>query len=580
MRSIQVLLALAASFWLPGAAYCDTHVKMPMRDGVRLCALVFHPRAAGRVPTILIRTPYNKGVANPYESFIRRGYNVVIQDVRGRYHSGGEFDPLNQEGRDGYDTIEWIAKQPWSDGQVGMLGGSYVGIAQWKAALANNPHLKAIFPVVSGYDDYLDRFYSTGGAFKLAHRLEWMSENLRAPGFEKPDFQKFIFHLPLRTSDAAATGQTNEMYQAVLDHPVYDEWWKRLSVREAIAKLRVPVFSVGGWYDNFGESDLEAFAALAKRGAAVRTLIGPWPHNMSMKFAGVDYGPGAVAPIRELQHEWFDYWMKTPAKARKPLGPPLRLFVMGANRWRDESQWPPAGTREISYYLSSDGNANSSEGEGRLRRSPGVDEPADRYTYDPRNPVPTAGGAICCNPKVFPWGPLDQRAVERRSDVLVYTTEPLKRDLEVLGPLRVVLYVSTSAPDTDFTAKLVDVFPDGRARNLSDGILRMRYRNGIDRVASAAHPSEIYPITIDTGVTANVFLKGHSVRLEISSSNFPRFDRNPNTGRPIAGETALRTANQTVYHGRQYPSRILLPVSRAFSNPQMSLKSRIVSNAR
>jgi hypothetical protein len=357
------------------------------------------------------------------------------------------------------------------------------------------------------------------------------------------------------------------MFQKALDHPAYDAWWKAMSVREAIAKIRAPVFSVGGWYDNYVESDLEAFTALRKGGRAVRTLIGPWPHNMSMKFTGVEFGPDSVAPVRQLQHEWFDCWMKAPRQARGEMpGPPLRIFVMGANRWRDEREWPPARAHEVAYYLSSHGAANSLAGEGELRPSPPAAEPPDRYTYDPRNPAPTAGGPVCCNPKVFPWGPVDQRAVERRQDVLVYSTQPLQREMEVTGPLRVVLYVSTSAPDTDFTAKVVDVFPDGAARNLSDGILRFRYRNGLDKPAPAAHPGEIYPIMIDAGVTSNVFLKGHSIRLEVSSSNFPRFDRNPNTGRPVAGETELRVANQTVYHGRQYPSRIVLPVAGASRN--------------
>jgi putative CocE/NonD family hydrolase len=238
---------------------------------------------------------------------------------------------------------------------------------------------------------------------------------------------------------------------------------------------------------------------------------------------------------------------------------PVHIFVMGANRWRDEQEWPLARTQYTQLYLASKGHANSLTGDGALAWTLEKKSKPDEFAYDPRFPVPTMGGAVCCDPKVFPWGPMDQRSVEKRNDVLVYTSQPMKRELEVTGPIKVVLYVSTSAPDTDFTAKIIDVFPNGEARNLTDGILRMRYRHGLDK-AELAQPREIYPLTIDAGVTSNVFLPGHKIRVEISSSNFPRFDRNQNTGRAIADETALATAQQSVYHGRTYPSHVLLPV--------------------
>ncbi len=530
-----------------------------MRDGVHLSANVFRPSGAARVPAILYRTPYGKGVdiTPNYQAFVDHGYAVVVQDVRGRHDSEGAFRPLDQEGRDGYDTIEWIARQPWSDGRVGMTGGSYLGIVQWKAALLNNPHLKAIFPWVSGSDDYRDRFYSPGGALKLGNRLLWMYENLRVPGY-RADFSKYVLHLPLRTSDRSATGQTSEMYQAALRHPAYDGFWRGISTREQSAKINVPAFVVGGWYDNFVQSDLEGFAALQRRSGVHRLMIGPWPHDMRMKFAEADFGPDAIVPLRGVQFQWFDQWLKgkdTPLLS----APPVRIFVMGANRWRGEREWPLTRAQLTAYYLSSKGQANTLRGNGGLGPRPPRKAPPDRYDYDPRNPVPTRGGAVCCNPKVFPWGPMDQRGVEGRADVLVYTSPPLKRDLEVTGYIRVVLYASTTARDTDFTAKLVDVFPDGRARNLTDGILRLRYRDSLEKPALAA-PGEVYRLTLDAGATSNVFLKGHRIRLEISSSNFPRFDRNPNTGRAIADETELRKATQTVYHDREHPSHILLPV--------------------
>ena len=542
------------------------HVPVRMRDGVTLYANVFLPgpeiAPRVRVPAILVRTPYGKWdeLSANYQALVDHGYAVVVEDVRGRYESDGTFQPLTQEPADGSDTIDWIARQPWSDGKVGMAGGSYLGIAQWKAALAGNPHLKAIFPVVSGNDDYRDRFYSPGGAAKLGNRLEWMSENLNVFGYH-PDFTRFIWHLPLLTADVAATGRESEMYQQALAHPAFDGFWQAISTREHLDKIRVPVFAVGGWYDNFVESDLDAFSALHKSSGLNRVLVGPWPHNMSIKFPGVDFGPDSSAPIRALEIEWFDQWLMgkdTPLVSQ----PPVKVFLMGANRWIEAREWPPEGARAHDFYLQSAGNANTLAGDGALAEGPLQRMPrqsADRFVFDPRNPAPTRGGAVCCNPRIFPWGPMDQRPVEERRDVLVYSTPPLRHDVEIMGPVKAVLYVSTSVRDTDFTAKLVDVFPDGTARNLTDGILRLRYRNSLEQ-AEPAQPGQIYQVTVDAGVTGNVFLKGHRIRLEISSSNFPRFDRNPNTGTAVARETRLLKASQTLYHDRKHPSRLVLLV--------------------
>lgn len=558
MRLLILTLACGAGFAAaPKPILKLLRVPVPMRDGARLSANVFLPTDHARLPAILVRTPYNKGsdIIPNYKAFVDRGYAVIVQDVRGRYESDGAFDPLAQEPADGNDTINWIARQPWSNGKIGMIGGSYLGIAQWKAALENNPHLKAIFPVVSGDDDYRDRFYSTGGAIKLGHRLEWLAENVKAPGYE-PDFNKFVWHLPLRTADLAATGRTVESYQRAVDHPIFDSFWRALSTKEHLDKIHIPVFAVGGWYDNYVESDLEAYAALRKNSGLNRILIGPWPHNMSYKFPEADFGPAGSIAVRRLQLDWFDQWLMGKDSALVST-PPMQVFVMGANQWREEREWPPAAARTKSLYLDSNGHANTLEGDGFLRDRPARRDAEDDYTYDPHDPVPTRGGAVCCNPLVFPWGPLDQRPVEKREDVLVYSTGPLRSDLEVIGPVKVVLYVASSARDTDFTAKLVDVFPDGFARILTDGILRLRYRDSVER-AVPANPGEVYEVCVDAGVTANVFQKGHRIRLEISSSNFPRFDRNPNTGGRIADETRLWKASQVIYHGRERASRVEL----------------------
>jgi putative CocE/NonD family hydrolase len=368
--------------------------------------------------------------------------------------------------------------------------------------------------------------------------------------------------LPLRSADVAATGQTSSMFQEAVAHPSYDSFWKSISVREQLDQIRVPVFSVGGWFDNFVESDLDAYERLRKNSGVDRILIGPWPHNKAVKLEGVDFGPDSDVPLRSIQMEWFDQFLKgkdTPLLSRAPV----RIFVMGVNRWLDAPEWPPPARQE-RFYLESRGQANTLAGDGRLYLHP-PSEPAaksgvsDRFVFDPQDPVPTTGGAACCNPKVFPWGPKDQRAVEQRRDVLVYTTAPLRKDLEVVGTVRVVLYAATSARDTDFTAKLVDVFPNGRAQNLTDGILRLRYRKSLEK-PELARPGEICKLTIDAGVTGNVFQKGHRIRMEISSSNFPRFDRNPNTGDAVADATELRKATQTVYHDARRPSYLVLPV--------------------
>jgi len=529
-----------------------------MRDGVRLYANVFLPSENARVPAILVRTPYGKGeeLAPNYQALLHHGFAVMVEDVRGRYESEGEFAPLTQEPADGDDTLNWMARQPWCDGKIGMAGGSYLGIVQWKAALAANPHLKAIFTVVAGDDDYRDRFYSTGGAMKLGNRLEWLSENLKTQGYH-PDFNRFVWHLPLRTADVAATGHVCGLFQQAVAHPSFDGFWRSISTREQLDKIRVPVFAVGGLYDNFVESDLEAFTALHRSSALNHVLIGPWPHNMSSKFTGIDFGADSTVPVRSLTIDWFDQWLN--GKDAPAASAPMRIFVMGSDTWLEDREWPPERARARNFYLAGHGHANTLAGDGALDDAPPAHAAADRFTFDPRDPVPTRGGAVCCNPRVFPWGPMDQRPVEQRRDVLVFTTRPLEQDLESVGPVKAVLYVATDQRDTDFTAKLVDVFPDGYARNLTDGILRLRYRNSLER-PEPARPGEVYQIELDAGIASNQFLKGHRIRVEISSSNFPRFDRNPNTGGAVAGETRLLKANQTVFHDRKHPSRLVLMV--------------------
>ena len=567
-----VTFAVAAVCAAEGTMERSIDVRVTMRDGVKLSTNVFRPPGTGRWPALLIRTPYDKGddLLPTYRLFIDNGYAVVVQDVRGRYDSEGLFEPMVQEGPDGEDTLYWIGHQPWSDGKVGMLGGSYVGIVQWQAALRGSPYLKAIFPLVSGFDDYYDRFYSRGGAMKWGHRLMWIAENLRAPGFKTPDFNRFIYHLPERTADRAVAGRTVEWYQHTLNHPSYDEFWRKLSTRQHLDRVKVPVFAMGGWFDNYGQSDLEAFAELRRLGRTAHVAIGPWAHNFSEKLA-IDFGPESALPVRRMQLAWFDHWLK----GRDTIAnlPPARIFTMGENKWHDLTEWPP-GDSILTMYLGGKKKANSVFGSGTLEARQPVRASKDEFVYDPRKPVPTRGGPICCNVKVLPPGPMEQKTVEGRNDVLVYTSPALVEDTEVTGVIRALLYISTSAPDTDFTAKLVDVAPDGSAMSVTDGILRLRYRHGTSR-PQLVQPDKVYPVQIDVGSTSIAFRAGHRIRLEVSSSNFPRFDRNPNTGRPIADELELRIARQTVYRGGRYPSMLVLPVVRRHSSKLGALHSRL-----
>ncbi len=549
-----------SSTYIPAGVRAEMGVAVRMRDGVELAADVYRPQATGRFPTILVRTPYGRralGVSY-YKTFAAHGYAVVLEDVRGRNGSEGQFGSIQQEGPDGNDTLNWIAAQPWSNRRVGMAGSSYIGIVQWWAAIQENPHLVAIFPVVSGDDEYLDRFYSPGGALKLGHRLFWVAENFHTPGTLEPTLESYIRHLPLRTADEMAARHTLGIWQDALNHPSYDSYWEQRSIRGKMDRVRVPVFSMGGWFDNYVESDLDAFARLAHLNRDVETWIGPWGHTFSEQFSTADFGPQSHLQIRQMQLEFFDRCLKSAADL-PALKPRLHLFVMGADVWREEHEWPLARTVFTPFYLDSHGAANTAGGDGGLGSTAPKKSKPDHFVYDPLAPVPTQGGAICCNALVFPDGPLDQTAVERRQDVLVYTSGVLADDLEATGPVRATLYVSTSANDTDFTVKLVDLSATGIPLLVTDGLVRVRYRVSLRDPSFVKHDVP-YQVTIDGGVTSYVFRAGHRIRAEISSSNFPRFDRNLNRAEANADESRPQNALQTVFHERKYPSAIYLPV--------------------
>ena len=562
---------MAQNVFLPAGVEARYNVKAPMRDGVRLSADIYLPKGqTGPSAVILSRTPYDNMSEAVVESAIfyaQNGYVFVAQDVRGRNDSEGEFYPWVNEFNDGYDTIEWIGAQPWCDGNVGMAGGSYVGNVQWQAAAMGSGYLKAIAPRVIGHNLHEAPHYQ-GGAFQLGWTATWAfrTDGRTAQNIDVYNWDQLFPTLPLKELPGAA-GKDISYYQDWIDHPDYDDYWKALAIEERYEDIKVPVLQIGGWYDFFTEGTFKNFVGMGKRGGSElargqqRAVVGPWVHRASaLTHAGeVDFGKASVLDPMQIELRWFDRWLKGVSNGVEHEAP-LRLFVMGSNKWRDESEWPLARTRYTAYYLHSGGSANSLLGDGTLSTTPATEpEPNDQFTYDPNFPVPTRGGCNCCNPEIVAWGAYDQRTIEHRPDVLVYTSDPVEEDLEVTGPVVVRLYASTTARDTDFTAKLVDVHPDGYAVNLCDGIIRGRYRESTAS-QKLLEPGAVYEFTIDLWPTSNVFLKGHRIRVDISSSNFPRFDRNPNTGNSFGGDAEVRAADQRVFHDRAHPSRILLPV--------------------
>ena len=581
-RSLAALIVLTACLIFPAAEVsaadqphykvkAEYDVKVPMRDGVLLSTDVYRPDTSGRFPVILMRTPYNNFDPSTGYWFAERGYAVVLQDVRGKCDSDGRFYPLLNEARDGYDTQQWCAGQSWSDGKVGTFGGSYVGATQWLSSVLANDNLVCMFPFVAASDYYRNWVYN-GGAFALSFNTMWGALSISARvgqdmTAEPLDWSELFRSLPVGEIPALL-GRNVPWYADWLAHPTYDDYWKAISVARNYEKIKAPAFNVGGWYDVFIEGTLENFNGLRERGGSEqarrgsRLLVGPWFHPSAARtqLGQLEFGPAAAVDEQQLQLKWFDYWLKGIDNG---LGSesPVRLFFMGENRYRDFDSWPPAGAVEKPLYLHSRKGANSLSGDGSLDWSaPVSDERVDTYIYDPLNPVPTLGGNDCCRETIVTQGPYDQRPVERRDDVLVFTSRALSEALTVAGPVRVKLWAASSAINTDWTAKLVDVYPDGRAINLTSAILRAPLRNGLENWEEIT-PDKAYEYILELRPTANVFLPGHCLRVEISSSNFPRYDRNLNTpGADISAKTEMVSASQQVYHDRQHPSRIILSV--------------------
>jgi len=563
---------MVSSAFLPVGIGVRYNVKIPMGDGVQLSADIYYPlgEEAPR-PVVLLRTPYDNTTENLVDEgvfYAQHGYVYVAQDVRGRHDSDGVFYPWVNEFNDGHDTIQWIGEQSWCDGNVGMVGSSYAGNVQWQAAVGGSSYLKTIIPRVIGHNLYEAPHYQ-GGAFQLGWTATWIyrTDGRTAQNIDRHNWPQIFGTLPLTELDRRGGKKIGYLHDWIA-HPDYDSYWKALAIEERYGDVKVPVFNIGGWYDFFSIGTPLNFIGMRERGGSElgrrnqKMLMGPWVHRAStFSHAGeVDFGGDSVLDLRLIELRWMDRWLRGVSN-RIDEEAPLRIFVMGINQWRDEQEWPLARTRYRPFYLHSGGSANSVQGDGSLSAETPDREPLDQYAYDPTFPTPTCGGCNCCNPEIVPYGAYDQRSVEYRNDVLVYTSQPLEEDLEVTGPVTATLYASTSAPDTDFTAKLVDVDSDGYAMNLCDGIIRGRYRESRER-QQLLEPGRVYEFTIDLGPTSNVFLKGHRIRVDVASSNFPRFDRNLNTGGKFGEDVEMKVAHQQVFHDQTHPSHILLPVIR------------------
>ncbi|MBM3949330.1 MAG: CocE/NonD family hydrolase [SAR202 cluster bacterium] len=588
----------------------ERDVMMKTRDGVRLATDIYFPatggkRAPGKFPVVLERTPYDKRSAvnvTKGKYFARRGYVCAIQDVRGRFGSEGEWYAFAHEAPDGYDCVEWLGTQPWSNGKVGTMGDSYCGSDQAALATLNPPHLSTMIVAVGASNYYHSSMRQNGTLeqrfFVYAFRMAMTSKEAEADPALKAalykafhqDIRQIVDRFPLR--EGATILRRVPAYERwaidILTHGEYDDYWKGrgYAPNEYYDEhADVPTLYLSGWYDSYARNTPESYMALSKmKRSPQRLLMGPWTHGQyEVTYAGdSDFGPDSHIHYNDLKLAWFDHYMKG-LHTEFADWQPVRIFVMGGGSgrrnydgrlerggsWRSEKDWPIPGTKFTPYYLGTGGALST--------KKPARGSASSRFTFNPRDPVPTIGGGISAADPVMLPGAFDQRGrsdfhgckdtlpLNVRADILAFQTEPLAQPTEATGPVEVHLWASSSAVDTDFTAKLIDVFPpsddypDGLAINLTDSIIRARYRNGWEK-PELMEPGTPYEFVFQLYHTSNVFQKGHRIRVDISSSNWPRFDVNPNTGGPLGREQVYQVAHQTVYHDAQRPSHIVLPL--------------------
>tara|TARA_R110002049_G_scaffold72490_7_gene187496 strand:+ start:49068 stop:52058 length:2991 start_codon:yes stop_codon:yes gene_type:complete len=545
-------------------------VEVPMRDGVILRANVFRPSCSGKYPALVVRTPYGKA-SKGMDRFVKAGYVVVAQDARGRYASDGQWESFvrfeTHDAEDGFDTVQWASRLPYCNGKVGTFGASYDAFLQWRLAALRPPALKAMaaFSIPARYTDL-----EGPGTIRPGRRMHWwvtsMSPNMRhkagRPGantkadmrtrWSSGESEKWLNFLPWSSLPRLVFEDETEAVQYWLGNPHTDPW----KLHEAVKRIEVPNLNLVGWHDHCNGNLLldttimsEAATEVARRRS--RAIIGPWAHTKRRKYQNIDFGPNAQLDATEIQIRWFDHWLKGKENGIEGMSP-WRIFVMGDNQWRDEPEWPLRRAKEKTLYLTSGGQANTPAGDGRLVDRLPLEIRKDEFTYDPSNPVPSLHGPglqACAT---------DQRPLAKRRDILVFQTEPLTERVEVTGVPEVELYAASTARDTDFFARLIDVAPDGMAREVSLGMVRARFRNGLDNPSLIA-PNQVVRYLLRLNPTSNAFLPGHRIRLDITSSDFPNYDRNHNTAADQNFDDELKTARQSVFHGHETATRIILP---------------------
>lgn len=538
-------------------------VRVAMRDGVALSADVYRPAETGRHPAVLTLTPYNNNSDATLEeawAYVSRGYAYMTVDVRGRYDSEGEFNAWYDDSEDGSDLIDWIAAQEWSDGRVATSGGSYSGMNQWLMAKQNNPHHVAILGYVAPRDSFRD-LVRWNGVPKLDLIYTWMMGmdgrvNQSRIGW---NWNHAMRGLPLHSLDEVV-GRDMPVWRAWMENDTESPWWDPISMHDSYANFDIPSFNVTGWFDGQVQGTSKHFASAVKTGEPADhvLIIGPWLHgvNRNRTIGLRDYGPDAIIELDALRDAWLDHsLLGTP----RPDLPNVLYFLPVANEWREADAWPIPGTRFTSYYLTSGGSANTLFGNGELVGRPPRSVGSDAFVYDPTDPVPTVSSRTSGARGGIAQGSVDNRAVETRDDVLVYTGPVLDEPVEITGPIRATIHISTDVRDTDITVKLLDVYPDGRALNLSHGIARASFRTGYDRM-EPIEPGEVYAIEVEMFPGSNVFEAGHRMRIEVSSSNFPNFARNLNTGKSSDTTSEMRVAHTRVHHSAEHPSHIVLPL--------------------
>jgi putative CocE/NonD family hydrolase len=591
-------------------AIIDQKVMMPMRDGIRLCTDIYRPKTTGPVPVIFERTPYNfnaftdgkmnTGNFRKIYNAIQRGYAYVIQNERGRYFSEGDWDILGTPLTDGYDAFTWLTNQPWCNGKIGTLGCS--STAEWQMGVASLSHPSHAAMVPMGFGAGVGRIgkyyeqgnWYRGGALQLLF-TNWLystqhdvfrprppqgmkqEDLLRLqrfydlnPTMPEVDWSKAFWHLPV--SDIFNyLGASQGIWSDLIKRKPNDERWYKGGLYNDNMPFGVPAFWFISWYDIASSPNIELVNYIHKNNTNKQVannqymVIAPSSHcgfwgNTENTVVGERNVGNAYLDYDGVIYNWFDYWLKGDDKGFVKKLPYVQYYTMGMNKWQTAQEWPPANAKMTTFYLHSNGNANSLNGNGTLSvKSPAGKEKPDVYLYDPLNPVTSYGGNFCCYGNAIKVGALDQKAMEMRSDILVYSSDVLKDDVEASGFIETTLYVSSDAKDTDFTIKLIDVYPDGRAYNLDETIQRARYREGYDKEVFM-ESGKVYQIKLTPMSTSNLFEKGHRIRIEISSSNFPRFDRNLNTGGNNYDESVGVTAKNTIYHSKEYPSAIGLPI--------------------